>query len=220
MLLSVKKYEKDIEERQQRVAIAKRFEEPDRVPVAFGISGSYYCWLLGINIRDYYMNPDLQVEVQLKGIEWQMEFLRADSSVPTSIAYEMGPIQEAVVFGAEIERPDNTSPRIVHPCANLDDFFSLEVPRPEDNPRLKEQVEKSRLFQETAKKMGVELHVNPLRSASIHPPLSCICALMDPGEVCVSMYTQPEKLKRAMDRCFYAFLRGTSQNITSCPSYR
>ena len=206
MLLSIEKYQSDIEERQRRLAIAKRFEEPDRVPVAFGVAGSYFCWLFGVNIRDYYMNPALQVETQLKGIEWEYEFLRADSCTRSTIHYDPGPIQEAVVFGGEIERPDNTSPRIVKLCRTLDEVLALDVPRPEDNPRFKEQLARAERFGEAAQKMGVKIPATPRTGMSIHPPLSCVCALMDPGEVCLAMYTEPERLKRALDKCFDAFL--------------
>ena len=206
MLLSVEKYEADRLERRQRIERAKRFEEPDRVPVCFGIGGSYYCWLQGVNIRDYYADPQMQVAVQLGGIEWEYEYLRADSSVAESIGYDPGPVGEAIVFGAEVQRPDGTSPRIVHCCESLDDVLKLRVPKPEDNPRLKEHIAQAQRHAATARKMGVKLGVGVPRTVGIHPPLSALCALMDPTEVYLAMLTEPEKLRAALDLMYEAFV--------------
>ena len=206
MLLSVDKYQSDIDEREKRIACARRFEEPDRVPVTLGIGGSYFCWLQGVNIRDYYRTPELQVEVQLNGAEWEYEYLKADNCVRQSIAFDSGPVGEAIVFGADVEWPDNTSPRIVHCCDTLDDVLKLTVPAPEDNPRLKALVKQREAFCSAARKMGVKLHYDASPAIGVHPPLSCVCALMDPTQVYLAMYTEPDKLKRAMDLMYEAFV--------------
>ena len=206
MLLSVQKHDADRLKRRDRLDRAKRFEEPDRVPVCFGIGGSYYCWLQGVNIRDYYADPEMQVAVQLGGIEWEYEYLRADSSVADSIGYDGGPVGEAIVFGAEVQRPDGTSPRIVHCCESLDDVLKLRVPGPEGNPRLKEYIAQAERHAATARKMGVKLQVEVPRTVGIHPPLSALCALMDPTSVYAAMYTEPEKLRAALDLMFEGFV--------------
>ena len=206
MLLSVDTYRADINEREQRIATARQFQEPDRVPVALGIGGSYFAWLQGVNIRDYYRTPELQVEVQLNGAEWEYEYLRADSCVRQTIAFDSGPVGEAIVFGADVEWHDNTSPRIVHCCDTLDDVFKLTVPAPEDNPRLKALLKQREQFCDTARKMGVTLNHSVSHGIGVHPPLSCLCALMDPTLVYLAMYTEPEKLKRALDVMFEAFV--------------
>ena len=206
MLVSVDTYRADIEQREQRAATARRFEEADRVPVALGIGGSYFCWLQGVNIRDYYRTPELQIEVQLKGMEWEYEYLRADSCVRQSIAFDSGPVGEAVVFGADVDWPDNTSPRIVHCCDTLDDVLKLTIPAPEDNPRLKALVQQREQFCDAARKMGVKVECGVSPGIWVHPPLSCLCALMDPTDVYMTMYTEPDKLVRALDLMYEAFV--------------
>jgi len=204
MLLDLTKYEADIRERQERTGVARRFEEPDRVPVAFGIGGSYYCWLFGVNIRDYYAEPELQVEVQLKGIEWQYETLRADSSVAQSIGYDGGPISEGLLFDAPVERPDDTSPRICHILESPADIERLELIPLDANPRVAEHLENARRFAETARKMGVRLAVNERPRVDIHPPLSAACALMSPTLVYEYMYSAPEALQKLLDKMYAA----------------
>jgi len=196
----------DIKAREKRMSIAASFHEPDRVPVAFSIAGSYFCGLFRVDIRDYYSSPELQVEVQMKGIKWEYEELRADSCTRSSIGYECGPIQEAVVFGAHIERLPGTSPRIAHMFNTLDDAIAgLDFPAPEQNERLKREIRKSLSFQEAARKAGIRLKIDLLNTVAIHPPLSCLCALMDPAVVYTSMVEEPDKLKQALDLCFRAF---------------
>ena len=54
MLLDVSKYEKVREERWRRCEIARKFQEPDRVPVTFAIGPSYYAGLFGYRIHEMY----------------------------------------------------------------------------------------------------------------------------------------------------------------------
>ena len=181
MLLSLDKHQDAIRERVERCRIARQFREPDRVPVAFGIGGSYYSWLQGVNIRDYYTTPELQVDVQLGGLQWQVEFLKADSSVAQSIAFDGGPVGEAIVFDAEVVYPDNTSPRIVHCCETLEDALVIEPLPPESNPRLDALVAQRQQFADAADKMGVRIAHPVSPGIGIHPPLSCLCALIKRG---------------------------------------
>jgi len=207
MLLDVSRYEADIQERRKRLQIARRFQEPDRVPVCFGIGGSYYCWLFGVNIREYYETPELQVEVKLKGYEWEYETLRADSSTKTSLSYECGPLGEAIIFDLPVERPDNTSPRIVTVLESPADIEKLKIPAPETNPRLKEHFENNCRFVEAAKKMGVKLAVTDKPTVGMHPPLSAACALMSPTLVYEYMYSEPEALQLLLDKMYEAKVR-------------
>jgi len=206
MLLDVSKYEADIKERRERVATARRFEEPDRVPIAYGIGGSYFAWLQGVNIRDYYATPELQVEVKLNGLEWEYEELRADSCVKTSIAYECGPLGEALMFDTPFERPDDTSPRIVHALHDVDDIDRLEIPDPAANPNVQWLIDHNARFNEVARKMGVKLSLNDRPRIGIHPPLSAACALMGPTLVYEFMYSEPDALQRLLDKMHDAYV--------------
>ena len=198
--------------------IAAAFKEADRIPSAFSIGGSYYCGMYGLDIRDYYANPEMQLEVQMKGIQWEYTELRADSCTKQSIGYECGPIQEAVVFGATIERPAGTSPRIVHMFANIDEALAgLKFPPVGQNERLKKEKGKALVFQETARKAGVKMPVDLMQTVAIHPPLSCLCALLDPAEVYSAMFEEPEKLKKALDICFQAYIEYTDPWIGKAP---
>ena len=53
--------------------------------------------------------------------------------------------------------------------------------------------------------MGVKLGLNDQPRVGIHPPLSCACALMSPTQVYEMTYTEPELLRRLLDKCWEAF---------------
>ena len=205
MLLDVSRYEADRKERWERLRIAGEFREADRVPVCFGIGPSYYCWLFGYHIHEYYSTPELQPEVQLKGIEWEYETLRADSSTATGLRCDIGPLAEAIVFGADVARPEDTSPRIEHMVHDAADIERLRHIDPARNPLLKDYFRRCERFDATARKMGVKLALNDKPSLGIHPPLSCACALMSPTQVYEMMYTEPALLRRFLDKCWDAF---------------
>ena len=206
MLLDVSKYEADRMTRWKRIEAAMKFEEPDRVPVGFAIGPSYYAWLFGYRIHEMYANPELQVEIALKGVEWEYEFLKADSSTPTGLSYNEGPVSEAIVFDADIEYPEDTSPRIVHRFETLEDVLACEVKRPLDNPRIAPHFRLYERFNAAARKMGVKLALSDEPSVGMHPPLSCLCALMDNVTVYTAMYETPELLKRALDKMYDAWV--------------
>ncbi len=203
---SLDPFKKDVEERNKRLRTAESFKEADRVPVAFSIGGSYYCWMNGYDIGEYYANPEMQIEAQLKGLRWLYEDLRADSSTNSCLWYEIGPIQEAIVFGADIERPAGTSPRIVHKYKTVAEAAEkLSFPAPADNPRLKQVLADGERFKKAAAKMGAKIPAYVPTNPAIHPPLSCLCALVDPAVVYEAMYEEPETVKAAMEKCFAAY---------------
>ncbi|HUT35793.1 MAG TPA: uroporphyrinogen decarboxylase family protein [Planctomycetota bacterium] len=205
MLTDVARYEADRKERWERRRVAGEFREPDRVPVCFGIGASYYCWLFGTRIHEYYATPEMQPEVQLRGIEWEYEALRADSSTDTGLRCDIGPLAEAIVFGADVARPEDTSPRIEHMVHDARDIEKLKHLDPARNPRLRDFFRRHGRFNATARKMGVKLALNDKPSLGIHPPLSCACALMSPTKVYEMMYTEPDLLRRFLDKCWDAF---------------
>ncbi|MFP4058655.1 MAG: uroporphyrinogen decarboxylase family protein [Candidatus Brocadiia bacterium] len=205
MLLDVSRYETDRQERRRRLRVARSFREPDRVPVCLGTGGSYYCWLFGVPIHDYYAQPELQPEVQLRGLEWQYETLRADSSTGTSLRYDAGPVGEAIVFGAPIVRPEGTSPRICHLLRSPADIENLTVPEPATNPRLRDFLRNHQRFNDAARKMGVRLRLDDQPTLGIHPPLSCACALMSPTQVYELMIADPPLLDTLLETCWEAY---------------
>ena len=64
--------------RERRVAQARRFEVPDRVPVWPAINYRYLLPAIGVPFRDYFQDPETMLRSQILGQKWLMEHIRTD----------------------------------------------------------------------------------------------------------------------------------------------
>ncbi len=199
----ISKYEARIEQSRRRLQAAHEFREGDTVACLASTAGSYWSWLFGVDIRDYYTDIDTQIEIQMRGLKWRYENL-PDDFTGTGISYDPGPIGEAVVFDCDLQYPQGTSPfilRVIHDGADVE---KLQVKDPRDNPRVQEQLARGRRFKERAEELGVKVPVGT-GSIGIHPPLSCACALADADWVYLTMLAEPEVMLKLFDKCYRAF---------------
>ncbi len=65
--------------RAERVTKAKRFEEPDRVPVIPAIAHRFLVPQVGVSFRDYYSDPEIMLRTQILAQKWLMENIRTDA---------------------------------------------------------------------------------------------------------------------------------------------
>ncbi|HID95151.1 MAG TPA: hypothetical protein EYP53_03725 [Candidatus Latescibacteria bacterium] len=191
------KYTQRIEESRRRFEITRRFEEPDRVPISISTGGSFYARLFGYNIRDYFLAPELNLEVQLKGLQWAYEELQ-DDRTGYGIGLDEGPVGEAIVFDCPIERPDDSSPRIVPILETEADVRSFverwTVPDPGEHEGIQKAYRRIEEFKTLAAKMGVNLPIGG--GVDIHPPLSCACAIAEQTLVYTLLIEDKELMRR------------------------
>jgi uroporphyrinogen-III decarboxylase len=69
----------EIETRRERVEAARRFEEPDRVPVIPAIAHRFLIPQVGIRFRDYYSDPETMLKTQILAQKWLLENVRTDA---------------------------------------------------------------------------------------------------------------------------------------------
>ncbi|MBC7287386.1 MAG: hypothetical protein H5T86_04940 [Armatimonadetes bacterium] len=199
----INKYSKRREESSARLRAAHEFREGDRVACIASVAGSYFSWLFGVDIRDYYTDIDTQIEVQMRGLKWRYENL-PDDYTGYGIHYDAGPIGEGVVFDCEVQYPAGTSPWIVPFIKDGSDVEKLQVKDPRDNPRVQEHLRRAQKFKERAEQLGVKVPVGG-GWIGIHPPLSCACAIANADWVYESMVTEPEIVLKLFEKCFQAF---------------
>lgn len=70
----------ELEQRRRRMRERNYFEEPDRVPVLPGIATRYWLPLQGLTFREYFGDPRVMMEAQLKAAKWWLENIRDDRS--------------------------------------------------------------------------------------------------------------------------------------------
>ena len=68
----------DLAEREVRIATAKRFETPDRIPVLPAINTRYWLPKIGVSFGDYFTDPETMLHSQILGYKWLMENIRTD----------------------------------------------------------------------------------------------------------------------------------------------
>jgi len=209
MALDLEKYRDRIEESRRRIEITARFEEPDRVPITISEGGSYYCWLFGHDISEYYQDVGLQIEVQLKGLEWAYEELRDDRTA-RGLHADLGPLGEGLLWDCDIERPAGTSPWIVPRVRSLKDIERLPVPDPASARGINWAMQQHERMKELARQQGLNLGVGG--GVGIHPPLSAACALAPAHLVYEWMYTAPDHIRLYFDKLLEAFFRLTEFN--------
>jgi uroporphyrinogen-III decarboxylase len=198
------RYRAHIEQSESRLATARRFEEPDQVPVEIALGGSFYCSLFGYDIAEYMQDRGLNLEVQLRGEQWAWEEL-GDDRTYFGLGLDFGPIAEGLLFGAEIVRPAGTSPWSRPVLKDPADVEELEVPDPAANAGMQWAYRELDRMREIAKRRSVEVPISG--GFGIHPPLSAACALAGPERIYQWMYDCPEVIRQFFDKLLATFFR-------------
>lgn len=202
----VERYRPQMEEARRRLEIARRFEEPDRVPITISVAGSFFCKLFGVNLRDYYQDAfgdlDIQLEVQLRGLKWAFEELRDDRPL-CSVHVDIGPIQEALMFDLPVEYPDDTSPWIVRTMSVPEAIEKLRLIPPDENPRVLAVYRQYERLKEKVERYKLRVPVSG--GLQIHPPLSAACGILDVEEVMLYLHDDPPLIHRLFEKLLRAF---------------
>jgi len=193
-----------IEQSERRLATARRFEEPDQVPVEIALGGSFYCSLFGCDIAEYMQSRELSIEVQIKGQQWAWEEL-GDDRTYFGLHLDVGPILEGLLFGAEIVRPAGTSPWSRHLLKEPADVEKLVAPDPATHPAVQWVYGEVERMRGICKQRDIRLSVSG--GFGIHPPLSAACALAGPERIYQWMYDCPEVVTQLFDKLLETFFR-------------
>ncbi len=199
----ISKYEARREESKRRREISFDFREPDCVVTHASVCAPYFCWLLGVNIADYYQDIDLQIMVQTWGLQWRYENL-PDDFTGAGLSLDIGITGDGLAFDCEIARPAHTTPYVVRRVHSMKDVEDLQVIPPQDNRQVQAHLARCRQFAERAEQLGLDIPVAP-PSLSMHPPISCATGIADPDWVYMMMAAEPEAIKLLFDKCFQAF---------------
>ncbi len=104
----------EIEARRARVEKARRFEEPDRIPVIPALAHRFLVPETGTRFGDYYSDSELMLRTQILAQKWLMENIRTDAySITGPWVGAWTDFQntfEAGSLGVEIRFPDDDIP--------------------------------------------------------------------------------------------------------------
>ena len=204
MSFDFEQYRPRMEDAKRRLEIARSFREPDRVPITISTAGSFYTRMFGGNIRDYYVDMDFQLDVQMKGLLWAFDEL-GDDRTGAGTHVDIGPLAEGVVFDLPIERPDATSPWVRHALTTPEKIEALKVPDPATHPGIQGVY---RLYeQRRARVAQLGLKVGVGGGLQIHPPLSAACAVAPVDLIYRLMCDDPPLVRRLFDKLLETFCR-------------
>jgi uroporphyrinogen decarboxylase len=104
----------EIEARRKRVEAAKRFKEPDRVPVMPAFAYRFLIPMVGTKFQDYYADPETMLRTQILAQKWIMENVRTDAYTITGpwvgAWTDFQNSYEAGSLGCEVIFPENDIP--------------------------------------------------------------------------------------------------------------
>jgi uroporphyrinogen decarboxylase len=164
-------------QREERVRAARRFAEPDRVPVIPAIGFRYLLPRIGVSFRDYYRDPELMLAAQIKGQKWLMENIRTDAYSVTG-AWTGGWTDfentfEAGSLGCTVEFPDNDIPWVaagwVRTAKDLRALEAVDFIHTGLNAR---QIDYRRAMQRVAEKHPVRFAGGPVFHPGANPALT------------------------------------------------
>lgn len=104
----------ELEARRERVARARRFERPDRVPVIPAIGTRFLVPRVGVRFRDYFRDPETMLRTQLLAQKWLHENVRTDAAAITGpwvgVWTDFENTFEAGSLGVDVVFPDDDIP--------------------------------------------------------------------------------------------------------------
>jgi uroporphyrinogen-III decarboxylase len=160
----------DVTNAQKRaVWDAYRAGRPTRVPVTFGINPRVVLldpeWNpRGVTFRDCWYDARLEVETQLKFIEYQAEFLNRYCDSPTEwperfdFSVSVQNVYDSAYFGGPVEFRDGQVPDVSRTLegADRERIFEVDIDHPMDNPFVQESLRRHEDLKRAA--AGVSFH--------------------------------------------------------------
>jgi uroporphyrinogen-III decarboxylase len=199
-------------EEKKRVWDAYRARRPIRVPVTFGVNPRVVLldpdWNTGVTSEEYFSDPQALVEVQLKFLQYQVEYLNqyCDSPMgwPESFDFyvDVQNTYDSAYFGAPVEL---RAGQVVYAApvlagADRDRIFSVDVEHPMDNPFVRRCMKRHAELTEVVGRTsfrGLRLGVRPL-TWGYDGPLTIATSLRG-SELYSDLYEDPDYAARLMD---------------------
>lgn len=201
----------EIAARQERVAKAKRFEEPDRVPVWPAINYRFLLPMVGGRFRDYYADPETMLRSQILGQKWLMEHVKTDQYTITGAWVgawtDFQNTTEASSMECEVFFPDNDIPWVgpgwIKTDADLRRLEKIDVTRNGLNGR---QVAFRRAMMAVAEKYPVRFQggpvfypgADPALTHTSHGPFGVAADLMGQTEMFSAIIERPDFTRELM----------------------
>jgi len=192
---------------------AYRARRPTRVPVTFGVNPRVVLldpdWNpRGVTFEECWTDARVAVEVQLKFLEYQVEFLNRHSDSPTEwperfdFVVDAQNVYDSAYFGGRVEFRDGQVPDVSRTLAGAEKerIFSVDVDHPMDNPFVRESLRRHEELKRAAAGVtfrNVRLGVAPV-VWGFDGPLTVATNLRG-GELYLDLSEDPDYVARLME---------------------
>jgi uroporphyrinogen-III decarboxylase len=197
--------------REARVAKARRFEAPDRVPVIPAINYRYLLPAIGVRFKDYYADPEIMLRSQILGQKWLMEHVRTDQHTITGAWVggwtDFQNTTEASALGCEVIFPDDDIPWVKAGWVETDaDLRRLERIDVVSNGLNGRQVAFRQAMMAVAEKYPVRFlggpvfypGANPALTHTSHGPFTVAADLMGQTEMFAAILEKPDFVRELL----------------------
>jgi uroporphyrinogen decarboxylase len=201
----------EIEKRKERVARAKNFQTPDRVPVIPAIAHRFLVPMVGVRFRDYYRDPEVMLRTQILAQKWLMENIRTDAySITGAWVGAWTDFQntfEAGSLGCEIVFPDDDIPWVGKSWVKTEaDLCTLEKMDYINNGINARQTTYRKAMMNIAEKYPVRFQGGPVFYPGENPslthtsdgPFGVAGDLMGQAELFEAVYTNPDFVRELL----------------------
>lgn len=172
-------------------------EEADRVPWKVMINDDYFTNLLGIKLRDFYMNPDVMMKVQL----YRWEILPHLTPEPSMVQPYFGSLVTESTLGCEIAFPENSHPFIKAPIIKKpEDVDRLRVPDPRRDGLMPKIIE---YYEYMKRKVGDKIKVG-FRGGGNVGAVTIAAMIRGIDNFLIDVYRNPKMVHKLLTICMGA----------------
>jgi len=204
------RYSRRFEESMNRIERARRFEEPDRVPVLLSTNYRFSERYHPISMRDYFLDPRKQIVGNLLHIKFMLENFDHDVTGYSSMAPSFHNTVEASAFGCEVVFPEHDVAMVKTPLLNdIRDVDHLETPDPRRDGLMAKCFEYREVFQE---ELGNQLEVGV--GGSCDGPFTLATQLVDPRQIIKAMHRDKPLVHKLMKICTEAEITWIKERLS------
>jgi len=191
------RYEDRFRVSRERIAKARAYDEPDRVPVLLSTNYRFSERFHPISMRQYFLDPKKQIIGNLLHTRFMLESFDHDVPGIGPMAPNFHNTVEASAFGCEVVFPEHdvamARTPLLHDIRDVDD---LEVPDPRRDGLMAKCFEYYEVFK---RELGKQMEVGV--GGSCDGPFTLATQLVRPRQIMRAMHDDPGLVRKLMEIC-------------------
>ncbi len=207
--LKLEKYDDRFEKSRERIGKARRFEEPDRVPVQLSTNYRFSERFHSISMREYFLDPRKQIIGNLLHTRFMLDTFDHDVTGVSVMAPSFHNTVEASAMGCEVFFPEHDVAMARTPLLDdIRDVDGLEVPDPRRDGLMGKCFEYYETFkQELGDQMDVRV------GGSCDGIFTLATQLVSPIKIIRAMHDDPSLVRKLMELCTETEIAWTRERL-------